>query len=81
MSGLVTGRIRKLGSNDLPTQKAGFAGLNISKLGSNSRLDLQEPVKAMPSELPSEETLEAERQEQIGAQQQMQRPVGGVSGS
>jgi hypothetical protein len=75
----MSGQIRKLGSNMLPTQKVGFNGLNIQKLSSNSRIDLKEPVRALPEELPSEVQQEADRIEAQGASELNQgQQVGGI---
>jgi hypothetical protein len=80
MSGLITQKgIQKLGSNDAPTQKVGFSGLEISKLGSTPRfLQYKEPQKQLAPGQQSFEEQMIEQQEQIGAQEQNQLAVGGV---
>ena len=80
MSGLITQKgIKKLGSSDVPTQKVGFSGLEINKLGSTPRfLQFKEPQKDLAPEQQSFEDQMVEEQEQIGAQTQNQLAVGGV---
>jgi hypothetical protein len=79
MPGLVQKGIRKLGSNDAPTQKVGFSGLEINKLGSTPRfLQYKEPQKQLAPGQQSFEEQMIEQQEQIGAQEQNQLAVGGV---
>ena len=80
MPGLITQKgIRKLGSNDAPTQKVGFSGLEISKLGSTPRfLQYKEPQRDLTPNQESFEEQMAREQEQIGAQDQNRLAVGGV---
>jgi hypothetical protein len=80
MSGLISQKgIKKLGSNDAPTQKVGFSGLEINKLGSTPRfLQYKEPQRDLaPNQQSFEEQMSRET-EAIGAQNQNQVAVGGV---
>ena len=79
MPGLVTKGIKKLGSNDGPTQKVGFSGLEINKLGSTPRfIESKEPVRGLSPGQQSFEQQMSEETERIGAQDQNQVAIGGV---